>query len=392
MPQAKRPRIGILTLPFNGNYGGMIQAVALTHFLLQHGGTAVVIRKLPWRVWYKRPVIQLLQRLPFQDYNGWRSESLWMQPFEEELRPLIPHQTRKTHSTGKLRRLARGFDAVIVGSDQVWREEFHCDRQFLNYFLDFVPDGTRRISYAASFGHGKWPLPDLIAPIRALLARFDSVSVREESGVTICQETFGHSGARQVLDPTLLMPAAFYDGLIAGAAKEKTHGRAMLLTYLLDETPASAALEERLIENSGGRLAPRPLRNGEVGGQRGITIAHWLAAFRDADYVLTDSFHGMVFAIIHRKNFYAFGNRRRGLDRFTSLLSGLGLEDRLILDGDSLPDPQPIDYDKVLPRLDALRAESASFLLSATGLDAGVPPMPPSDIDQKPESAGSSSR
>src|SRR5690606_31777382 len=126
--------------------------------------------------------------------------------------------------------------------------------------------------------------------------------------------------------------------------------------------------------------------------QRGITIAHWLAAFRDASYVLTDSFHGMVFAIIHRKNFYAFGNRRRGLDRFTSLLSDLGLEDRLILDGDSLPDPKPIAYDKVLPRLDALRAESASFLLSATGLEAGVSPMTPADIAQEPDSAISSGR
>ncbi|WP_207100516.1 Coenzyme F420 hydrogenase/dehydrogenase, beta subunit C-terminal domain [Paracoccus shandongensis] len=106
------------------------------------------------------------------------------------------------------------------------------------------------------------------------------------------------------------------------------------------------------------------------------SVEGWLAAFRNADYVVTDSFHGVAFFLIFNRLFVAYGNAERGLARFRSLLRAVGLEDRLIVisegaDAEALM--QPIDWPAVNRRLDALRSRSLQFLVDAlsSGQDGG---------------------
>lgn len=105
-------------------------------------------------------------------------------------------------------------------------------------------------------------------------------------------------------------------------------------------------------------------------GTKMPTIAQWLATFANADFVVTDSFHGCVFSIIFEKPFIAIGNIERGLDRFTSLLGSLGWGNRLINSLDEFNDKRntllsSIDYESVNVQLDEQRRHSLSFLTNA---------------------------
>ncbi len=97
------------------------------------------------------------------------------------------------------------------------------------------------------------------------------------------------------------------------------------------------------------------------------SVPEWLASFANADFVITDSFHGMVFSIIFEKEFVVIGNSKRGIDRFISLLSLLKLENRLIFDLKDLEkkDLKPIDYSRVNIVLDNEKKKSKDFLLGA---------------------------
>ena len=93
------------------------------------------------------------------------------------------------------------FDAVIVGSDQVWRKGYNDDRKS-NFFLDFITNKkTKKIAYAASFGVDFWGYsPQETKRYSELIKKFDGISVREDSGQKLCKEYLGVE-ATHVLDP-----------------------------------------------------------------------------------------------------------------------------------------------------------------------------------------------
>jgi exopolysaccharide biosynthesis predicted pyruvyltransferase EpsI len=91
-------------------------------------------------------------------------------------------------------------------------------------------------------------------------------------------------------------------------------------------------------------------------------VEEWLRGFKDAEYVITDSFHACVFSIIFKKQFVVLGNKERGMSRFESLLKRFGLEDRL-MQTDNIPTDIPdIDYSTVEPKVELLRQQSLDFL------------------------------
>jgi len=256
-------------------------------------------------------------------------------------------------------------DAFIVGSDQVWRQEY--SPRIETYFLDFLPvtDKRKRIAYAASFGTYSGYIATGKLPIcRNLLQRFDAVSVREDNGIKIARETFGRQNAIKALDPTLLLDVDDYRPLIKS---ETASAEPYVAAYILDENYDKTAI---LNEVTTHLKMPARQMSASYTGTAMPTVARWLATFAGAGFVVTDSFHGCVFSIIFGKPFIAIGNAERGLDRFTSLLGSLGLTDRLI---DSSGDfnanrdtlLSPIDYSSIAPLLDAQRRHSLRFLTDA---------------------------
>jgi hypothetical protein len=349
-------RVGLMTLPLHGNYGGLMQIIALYAAVYGFGHTPILINKVENFSGLKRFLSAVLETLPGQNLRQIRGRALARNFHRPFLERVMPEQSNPVRSgadiEAELDRLL--IDTVIVGSDQVWRLDYQADGGALNFFLDFGDEDLRRLSYAASFGHSSWPTPKLVEPVGRLIRRFDAVSVRETSGVEICRESFGRDDALHVLDPTLLHEAAFYEALLEPPAKPGG-----VLTYVLDHAEAAV----RIARAHGDEITTMTPNAGEI-----LSVPQWLGRIAAADFVVTDSYHGTIFSIIFGKPFVTLVNRARGQDRFTSLFPALGLGERMVSDPagfrpEDMP-PMP-DYADIHARLTGMRAQSLDFLRQA---------------------------
>jgi|SaaInlStandDraft_4_1057021.scaffolds.fasta_scaffold14155_2 hypothetical protein len=368
-------KIGILTLPISENYGGILQAVALYRLLHSQGHDIILINKkfYPKKVLWKKIITTVLLKIPFHDFKEIKTnDKLHKEKLERTKfhRPFIEKEifniSEDLYAKQNLENFAQkeNFDAVIVGSDQVWRKYYiQTDIFYRNYFLDFL-DGTKtkKIAYAPSFGKDYWEGQNDSEDISKLLKEFTAVSVRESSGVDICKNTFNYNKAIHVLDPTILMDKRFYKDKIIEKYKESNTNKGGLLTYVLDEAKEKKKIIEFVQKNVGIESVHH--LKGFNNSDLTYSVPQWLASFANADFVVTDSFHGMVFSIIFEKEFVVIGNRMRGLDRFLSLLSLLGLEDRLIFNVKDLKGKElkSIDYSKINVVLDDEKKNSLEFL------------------------------
>jgi hypothetical protein len=365
-------KIGILTLPIAENYGGILQAVALYRLLHAQGHEVILLYKSPYLARWKKLAIEILAKIPFHNYRNiktiykiykaWPNRKGFHGPFiENEIFKISKDLYTKKELENFVKK--ENFDAVIVGSDQVWRKRYINDAYYKSYFLDFV-DGTKtkKIAYAASFGKDHWEGEGDSEEIAKLLKDFCAVSTREASGVNICRDSFGYNEAKHVLDPTLLMGKAFYTDEIIAKYDTSNIPKGGLVTYVLDEAQEKKEIIEFVKKNT--ELKSLHHLKGFSDSHITLSIPQWVALFANADFVVTDSFHGMVFSIIFEKEFVVIGNHDRGLDRFTSLLSLLGLEDRMVFSMEDLKDKKidSIDYASVNKILEENKKSSLEFL------------------------------
>jgi polysaccharide pyruvyl transferase WcaK-like protein len=284
----------------------------------------------------------------------------------------MPQRTRAFYSVGDLRRTIEKeqLDAVVVGSDQVWRSSYQSDGDWKSYLLD-VPS-VRRFSYAASLGVDELPGGNRQEAARRLLRNFDALSVREVAAKGLLEDELGLEAVEVTLDPTLLVDDDFYESLYDAAPNPQS--APYVFSYILDEGSQSLGFDQRVVDSLGAEHTVHHLGLYEAGEK--ATVGLWLRLFRDASFVVTDSYHGTLMAIRHHKRFIAIGNRSRGLSRFESLLSLLGLSDRLLVDdGPAVEDlaNKPIDYVAVASRLDDLRRRSNRFLDEALLASSSTP-------------------
>ena len=204
------------------------------------------------------------------------------------------------------------IDAVVVGSDQVWRPLYNYNIK--DMFLDFCKKkkNLKRIAYAVSFGVDDWEYSPKQTRICSKLAKkFDAISVREESGVKLCKEHL-EVDAAWVLDPTLLLKKEDY---LPICEEVPVNNEKYLAVYVLDECEKVTAMYEKEAITRG-----LVVKKFHADSKSILTVPEWLAMFRDASYVVTDSFHGTVFSIIFGKEFKCIYNESRGSSRFESLL------------------------------------------------------------------------
>ncbi len=313
-------RVGIITLSLENNYGGILQNFALQKVLKDMGHTPMTCR------WTGYTNLGFIKAALFSVLKGGRNfpTTPWTynkarKGLEDFIKQNIDYRFYRDPN-----KFLRWFkpQAMIVGSDQVWRPKYNS--HLYSAYLDFVKDkSVKRIAYAASFGVGEWEYTKEQETICSeLIGQFDAVSVREQSGVELCEEHLGVS-AQCVLDPTLLLDREVYEDLCASIPKEDES----ILVYMVDFSETIKQQAEKLSQSTG---LPIKIIEADKGVTQNDSVAKWLAAFRDAKYVITDSFHGTVFSIIFEKNFVAIGNERRGYDRFVSLLGSFNLADKLV--------------------------------------------------------------
>ncbi|RWR44286.1 polysaccharide pyruvyl transferase family protein [Sinirhodobacter ferrireducens] len=357
-----RGRVGILTLQLSTNYGGILQMLALHDAIKQQGGEPVLLDKHARHETLKTRISPVLARIPLQDLRGIRSKAMAASEHRRFFESRVAQISRPVRSGRDIEaEIARlGLSTVVVGSDQVWRMDYQKDGSELNYFLNFGGDALRRVAYAASFGHGHWAFPARSEEIRACLSRFDAISVREQSGQTICSEVFGREDTRFVLDPTLLHEAEYYRDMMGAGPKQGP----CVLVYVLDRQKEARDLAAKIAAQRGNL----PVRVLSPSARAFTNIPDWLSAFENAEFVVTDSYHGTIFSIIFQRPFLTLLNSQRGLDRFTSLFDSLGLSGHGLTDWDGTFPPvasQNPDYEVISAKISRLRTTSCAFLGNA---------------------------
>ena len=376
-------RIGILTLPLHTNYGGILQAYALQRVLQGMGHEVVVIDedkqfrfslKRRIEMYVKGKLKRLLLGKDAIIYSPEYYKLLWEARTKYTGQFVAEHIARR--GVSNISEITEGeFDAFVVGSDQIWRERYaKLFPGVRNAFLQFTEGwNVRRISYAASFGTDKWEYnkSDTVT-CSVMVQRFDAVSVREASGVELCRDKLSVE-ATHVVDPTLLLDSTDYIKLIN---TDTSRSQGDLMCYLLDQSTDSSKIVSSIAEAKA--LKPfstnTQTENQQLSLEERIQppIEEWLQGFRDAEFVVTDSFHACIFSILFAKPFVVIGNKSRGMARFESLLQVFGLTDRLVCSHEDYLSRRetllkPIDYEQVSRILDKKRSEALEFLGEALG-------------------------
>ncbi|WP_409151825.1 polysaccharide pyruvyl transferase family protein [Sphingobacterium sp. BS-2] len=358
--------VGILTMPVKENYGGVIQAAALYNFLETNGYKPCLILKKYDETLIKRIMRNFLSNNPFYfifDYKNLTRREKQSKLLIRFIDKFFKNKTKIIYDKTTFLNEVSKLETIVVGSDQVWRFNY-IGSNYKYYFLAYVPHSIKKISYAASFGVEEWEGPSsTIEDIKSLLKNFNRVSVREKSGVNICKEVFQFNDAKHVLDPTFLPSIEFYESIIN---EEIIHKKVNLFSYVLDNShyvSNTISLISKLLN-----LEVSEIKLTEYKNKLNPSLSEWLYHYKNAQFIVTDSFHGMVFSILFNKQFVCIGNKSRGFARFESLLEDFNLKDRLIFDYDQniIQDlvNNPIDYQKVNSIKSALIKTSKEFLLN----------------------------
>lgn len=332
-------KIGIYTQPLRTNYGGILQAWAMQKVLRDMGHDVTTFDSDPFLSlsWKKKPYVYCKR---FISKLLGRIDTIFLEKKYNREREIITQNLQlfiKKHIDQTIFRnieeiSADNYDILLAGSDQVWRPRYN--RNIYHSFFDFAEHSdVKRIAYAASFGTDEWEYTDEQTKVCAELAKkFDSISVREMSGVDLCKKYLGVN-AVHVLDPTMLLQRKDYEELIDnGAPTHESEGN--LLCYILDETEEKNSLINKVAKDRD--LNPyrgqAKIHNTELSLKERVQppVEQWLRNFRDASFVITDSFHACVFSIIFGKPFVVVDNKQRGSARLQSLMSLFQLEDHLL--------------------------------------------------------------
>jgi hypothetical protein len=353
--------IGIVTLPFHINYGGILQGYALQTVLERMGHDVYFVHRrepagnklLRIKNIFKH-IIVILAKIKIKTTIAVKIYE--RRNFEQFIRSNIHKQYYNNAKTNiKL-------NVLISGSDQVWRD-WGEGKNLMFYFLDFARKwNIKRYAYAASFGGDKWLFNEKQSEeVIDLLRSFDKISVRENDAVALLKE-HANLDALWLLDPTLLLSAEDYQKELKVTSSQKNK----FVTYILDNEPNKQNVINKIEETSG-------IKHFDIGTPvpsviNGITelptIESWLGNFMGAELVVTDSFHGTAFSINFNKNFVVLSNHLRGQSRLLSILSMFGLENRLATNPEDAVKilKIPIDWNIVNERLVREREKSYNFL------------------------------
>jgi hypothetical protein len=364
-------KIAVLTYNIGKNYGGILQSYAMLQTLkkLGHKPELLYIESKFHHNWKTFLIIYLLSRFA----NKWDDLKFAVKNEDEIYKNLFCFIDKYINTKTKPLKSYKDFvnvtqnnyDAYLVGSDQVWRAKIF---KYIDYsFFGFVKDDNPiLLSYAASFGVDRWEYNEYEKQkYKKQIQRFSGISIREESGVELCKKYF-EKEAVHVLDPSMLLSVDDYRSLIENENEPKHNGG--LLIYILDDT--NEKLE--LINIISKKLSIKPFKinaksqnNNNIEDMIYPTVTSWLKGFDDAEYVITDSFHGCVFSIIFNIPFIVYGNEKRGMSRFESLLKMFNLEDRLVLSKSEVNVEKikcSIEWGDVNLKLVELKEMSMSFL------------------------------
>lgn len=326
----------VLQLTFHDkkNFGAFLQSFALQKFLEQQSIESQIIDYRPTFLFY-HPIFfseRMKKKLPFIWHflaiARYFQKNQALHHFKEW--KILKKTKRYFHSS----RFKENANCVIVGSDQVWNPDMIKNQENF-FFLEFIPDNVKKISYAASLGMQQWPknFEKKVAPI---LHKFKAISVRENSAA-LYLNSLGFSEVITVCDPTLLHNGDFYRREFSiFDCSVKTDAFFFLIREVIPNSIMESFSKKQI-----KKISPSI-------PQSMSSVAQWLCAIESTRIVVTDSFHCTVFCLLFHKDFIVLQNHSsmKGMnERFSTLLSKVGLADRILDETKSHS-----NYDKILKK------------------------------------------
>lgn len=323
-------KIALLNLPIDNNYGGILQRYALCKTLDIMGYDATFLNLYLELT----PVPYYMAPIKLANYFRKKLFGIYTPPLHIVLGSLYLYKIYNKHAikfieknipcTKPIKSIENlkdycNFDCYIVGSDQVWRKSI-AHNYLSSMFFDFLPDDVKRIAFSVSMGSDNDELSDKeIKYYKELYSKFSAVSVRETSSLDLFDKYNWISPLPNfTIDPTLLLKKEDYFGLIGPI---NTQPKGDVFCYILDKTPEKMTyIKEYCFDKN---LTPYYITLQDIGN--GASIENWLLSISVAKFVITDSYHGLLFAIIFNKPYHLFKNKKRGNARFDCILDALSL-------------------------------------------------------------------
>lgn len=321
----KRDKIGIVTLYLNYNIGGILQAYALQQTLYKLG--------------YDNDIITY-------DKGNFPEIHIDFVNTHLKTKTLDFYQGYKTLREDE-------YSTYVVGSDQVWRKKY-AEEYWKDYFLKFAERwNVKRIAYAASFGIddiNEWQFTETEdEQIKTYLSKFNDISCREISGVKIVENRY-KLNSTLVCDPTLLLNVSDYVNII----KDMPARSGDVFIYTLEETLESIVAVRQFIKIN--RLSAIMCDD--------RSVQDWLACMYGCKYVVTDSYHGCLFAMMFKKPFICVKNNVRGDARINTLVEKFHLESN-VLDNWGQLSFAKFNYEDKSEMINQYKAESLNWLINA---------------------------
>lgn len=299
-------KIGILTFHRATNYGTALQAFATEKGIGKLGVDTQIIDYRPEYIERTLRVRKLRDAKSLKDvasicvnavlYPGMakrKSESF------KSFFSFMNVSDEVCYTTDDVKNVSEEYDVVLSGSDQLFNKNITADD--MTYFLPF--DHNRKVSFASSFGE-RYLSPDRVAQIALPLCGFDKLSVREKTAQDILSDIRNDypqlKSATSVVDPTFLLTKDEWNEYASDKLKLRKDG--YILTYYMIETPLMCAITKALQQKTGLRVVNIKPSKKQVILRQGKNLAfagpsEFISCYKNASYVVTNSFHGTAFAI-----------------------------------------------------------------------------------------------
>lgn len=348
------------------NLGASLQAYALAEYLIQTGNDVQIIDYKPvylsshYPLWgrvspaYDRAFVRTLYcmaKLPGRLKNRLGKRKREFDKFKKEY---LPCTERRYASFRELKEEPPYADVYFAGSDQIWNSIFPNGRDPA-FYLQFAPEKAIKASYAASFATDEVK-PEYRNRIQSWLNDLDFISVRELSGISLLNEMQISRGV-QAVDPVFLLERTDWDKLCQPLKIKKPY----ILVYDFEQTPQIEEFAKKMRQRE--KIPVYSLRPCNYCDRylRNIGPRTFLTLIKNAELVISNSFHATAFSIIFEKNFWVFPRKENINMRMRDLLAMVGLENRYVIEQKTAGDNN-IDFSANKDMLDQKIIESKEFI------------------------------
>lgn len=353
----EKKRVGVITFHNYDNYGAILQSYGLQKKLRELGTYPEIIDYSCQYISNPFRLVNLKEKGLFNYIYGAIGHICYI-PRRHKCNKFRKHMKYSQPVTrDKMQAVSGKYDIYIAGSDQIW--DYKLTNFDQTYFLNFPVKGKKKCSYAASIGEHV-PPEQYRESYSRLLSDFDKILVRESYGADIVNELTGKK-PEVVCDPTLLLTAEEWSKLI----KEPRIKGKYILVYQLGINKEIVDFARRLKQKTGYRIVyiPFPLV-GLLKCRCEITIgpAEWMGLFKNAEYVISDSFHGIVFSLLFNRKFFAKSDGHHKNRRVEELLKLVNMTDRTMNHVTEEQLTEELDFTYANQQIDKFRLSSLQKL------------------------------